>query len=1416
MICLNCKQEIAENTGFCEYCGTKLDVEKEEICDTNPQVPSKQEKYNNVIEKRISKWKEKLIDLSKRNRLLNFKHTKSSTLRIIDEQPPEIYRFLVHNLKTMSFLPININEESLPEEEKLSLEDLNEGIEFKSQEFEEYEIDDLDKKHVDNFLQTKLPEKEMNHVLSKISTTAKSTMDDLGYNVLFLTLGSIIWYESEDSEEKYESPLLLIPIEIKRKSINDPFIINYNEDDVILNPALILKFKRDFGINLEEINLDEDELDPRSIFTQVQHKIKNKKRWKLLNNIYIGLFSFAKFVMYKDLDTYKEYIKNSSLVKTICGHNQDQITCLDEICPVEDLDEKIKPQETYQILDADSSQQRAISVVKQNHNLVIEGPPGTGKSQTIANIIAELLSQRKKVLFVSQKIAALDVVKSRLEQNGLAPFCMELHSNKTNKKRVLQELINTLDYTSYSGNTVANLEVLQKNKKDLNDYVKEISKPMGNLDISPYRAISKVVNCSNIPDLEYIFDGYETWDYSKLMNNKLLFTNLKSVLNRLGNPKDYSWYGSEVIDLDYQTKIKLKESFTNVINLIENLEENLTVLSEEIFLEKPKRDSDLDYFLEVATAISKIPKTAFKKFELDDEKVVNDIKLICNCVKEFNSYNKRVKNKYNLGILDEDIDGLIDKFTYYNTKFTSKISINYYKDCKYIRNYFINKHNPNLSQLITELDNIKELKTWIKKIEECDSIASSLFDSNWDKNNPNENDINNSSSNLIKFKEYLSLKIFVGDVISKFNSNGINYNKINKSIENIVTYRQELKQLIDEIKDITKLNFEICFSSDYENIEFTLVFNKINKMKPDVDDLTIWFQYLNAIEEIKKANLFIFYEKCLNIHLPYEDLDTALEIQFLRLWINGFAFSKSNILRQFNKGQHGDLIKQFRILDKDQINSAKLRLFDILISNTSNIKAGYPKEVSALLREGKLQRLRKSLRQIIQMLPNLFLELKPCLMMSPTTVAQLLNPEIFHFDVIIFDEASQLTTEDCIGSIIRGNRLIVAGDTKQLPPTSFFRTVTEPSEEEIHDDDVEDTREDLDSILDECTTSGFPQCMLKWHYRSKHEHLIAFSNKHLYKELYTFPNCVENSDTLGVKFYYHENTTLTKENARLQEAQLVAKAVLNHAKKFPHLSLGVATLNINQKGLIENEIEKLRQEDNSCEDFFSDSKQEYFFVKNLESIQGDERDVIMISVGFFKNQNGVLSMNFGPINQDGGERRLNVLITRARYKLEIFSAIKSIDFNMDKTDKRGVELLQKYLDFAEKGEISLIQNTTTEIDDSFDSEFEESVCRVLRENGLSVKSQVGCSGYKIDLAIRDKNNPGQFILGIECDGAAYHSSATARDRDRLRQEVLENLGWKIYRIWSTDWFKNPQKETQDLLAHIKKLEVKSELLIEAK
>jgi superfamily I DNA and/or RNA helicase/very-short-patch-repair endonuclease len=430
--------------------------------------------------------------------------------------------------------------------------------------------------------------------------------------------------------------------------------------------------------------------------------------------------------------------------------------------------------------------------------------------------------------------------------------------------------------------------------------------------------------------------------------------------------------------------------------------------------------------------------------------------------------------------------------------------------------------------------------------------------------------------------------------------------------------------------------------------------------------------------------------------------------------------------------------------------------------------------------------------------------LKPCWMMSPLSVSQYIDANAVHFDVLIFDEASQLRTEDVVPSIIRSKQVIVIGDRKQLPPTSFFTTAEKVSEEDINDEDDAS----YESVLDECSNFMFGRT-LKWHYRSQDERLITFSNKHFYDyKLITFPNPVQNPD-LGV-YFKHVPDGIYDRGGRTdnqREAEVVALLALEHFQRVPDQSLGIIAFSETQASAIQEQLEIIAKEHANFETFCSDNSP-HFFLKALENVQGDERDAIIISVGYAYDSLGKLYLNFGPLNKQGGERRLNVAVTRAKNKITLVSSIVGGDINLTGTKSQGVRLLRDYLEYAASGGERLEGNSYTD-ELKFDSPFEEDVYHTLVEQGYIVRTQVGCSDYRIDLAVVDKNHPGEFLLGIECDGASYHSTPTARDRDRLRQQVLERLGWKIHRIWSTDWFRNKPAQVRLLIERIKQLQLNS-------
>ena len=439
------------------------------------------------------------------------------------------------------------------------------------------------------------------------------------------------------------------------------------------------------------------------------------------------------------------------------------------------------------------------------------------------------------------------------------------------------------------------------------------------------------------------------------------------------------------------------------------------------------------------------------------------------------------------------------------------------------------------------------------------------------------------------------------------------------------------------------------------------------------------------------------------------------------------------------------------------------------------------------------------IRQLMDKAGNAIQEIKPVCMMSPLSVAKFLPPESVYFDWVIFDEASQVEPVDAFGAIIRGKQTIVVGDDKQLPPSNFFQKI---GDNDGAEDDEENFAGNITSILELFVAQQAPQRMLRWHYRSRHESLITVSNSKFYEnKLYLFPSPDCEKKEVGLVYHHCTDTIYDRGGSgkNLKEAEIVAAKIMEHALSYPNLTLGVGTFNLSQMEAVLDQVEILRKQNPLSEDsFFRAHPEEPFFVKNLENIQGDERDVIFISVGYGRDVNGRLTMNFGPLNHDGGQKRLNVLITRARRRCEIFTNLVADDIDAGIANF-GVEALQCYLKYAETGNLDVPKS-----EGDAESPFEIEVANALRGRGFEVVHQIGAAGYRIDLGIIDSERPGRYLLGIECDGSTYHRSQSARDRDRLRQQVLEGLGWRLHRIWSTDWFRTPGRELEKIVKEIER------------
>lgn len=550
-----------------------------------------------------------------------------------------------------------------------------------------------------------------------------------------------------------------------------------------------------------------------------------------------------------------------------------------------------------------------------------------------------------------------------------------------------------------------------------------------------------------------------------------------------------------------------------------------------------------------------------------------------------------------------------------------------------------------------------------------------------------------------------------------------------------------------------------------------------------------WLSLVDAHERLMQAGFSEFVSKAAAQGLSGRKFEGAFVYGFFFAWL-GIVAEQRPSLASFAERPHQDKVVNFRALEQDAKAVARHRVREKLLRRRPYaLFESTTSEPAVIQKQAQLKKRFMPLRKLFAQIPTILPQIKPCMIMSPIWVSVLLNPEVYKFDTVIFDEASQVLPEDGLGAIVRSKQVVVVGDPHQLPPTSFFAQAYD--DDDAHDDEEVDAL-GFGSLLEMCLGSQMPQTRLRWHYRSHHESLIAFSNAEVYdRNLVTFPSAVDAAPDLGVQFVkvngiYDRGGT----RSNLVEAQRVAELVREHAHDHPTRSLGVVTLSQPQMEAVGNALEQMARADSTLDRFINSKGTDAFFVKNLERVQGDERDVIFLSIGYGPDASGKMYMNFGPLSVDGGYRRLNVAITRARDQVKVISSIEPTDLASSYAVKnQGVRMLAHYLAFAKYGQLEQPSPVGLPERVEFDSPLEETVYEALTGRGWEVRTQVGVGRYRIDLAVVDPSKPGRYLMGVECDGAAYHGTPTARERDWLRQRQLEGLGWRIARVWAPDWIR---------------------------
>lgn len=1568
---------------------------------------------------RQARWQRKLLDLSLRNSLLNFRAAKKSLK--MEAPDPGALEDALSTGKPIKLMP---------------RPDLMDGADPRDKElYESRERADLKAQHAADALKRNevhiaLAQNELDGRLVELYRGARTNLEEGGSNTLFLAVGFLSWSPTDREDVKYRAPLILIPVQLERKSIRTGFSMSLHTDEPRFNPTLIEMLRQDFGLHLgvsdSELPLDEAGLDIAKIWHKVSHAIRDIKGWEVVSDVVLSMFSFAKYLMWKDLIDRSDKLRDNRVVRHLLDTPRDAYTGNAESGRFPDqkrLDSEFSPKQIFCPLPYDSSQLSAVLAGSQGQDMVLIGPPGTGKSQTIVNIIAQSIANNQRVLFVSEKIAALNVVHRRLHEVGLGDFCLEVHSNKASKADVLSKLNKAWRASAEADSQAWAIEAerLANLRKGLNVYVEQLHEVYPN-GLSIYKAIGSTISGNGLPMVDlswptHLMHNQSTMQVLLELSDRLE-VNAQSVgfkalaTHPLAAICQVNWsptWQHQVIQASREMLLAIEALVSATARLTQsaslpnipqdaNGRNGLSLLAQALptaagqdwrFALRPnarqvasrlKQGCELVQQHQHLSAALPVPwsastMTAVQRcFELLKRhtqlmgslpilwpiQVIVALNQGLHLIAEMQSMKSTMSVSYTEAIEALNVEELLTEWFKAEETFWPKSALRKRAITKQLAQVSQGDGTPavledlqrwwsirSLRQQVNVLDiPVKTVTCWqgantdpTGAAEEVvrfqKAIATFQADGKWVDDGfkliaaGEAGEVMQQA--LLALRELAKIKVEIVDLGQHLSGatdglwNGLStrteamaaaiaFQQERRNITDkgaledphdrvgaggcgaklqeqhkLLTQRAQVESSLKEYEDLrdqtgnmwaglsTKvmiamaaIRFQEVVATALSNVGTTpevmvAIKDALSKLLGDANAMLEpqgvlsqnCTQYLAALATLKSAkdklsSVAVFSAegidstdaldlteqrlaceaivaqehnmrdwsawrkireeaiaaglKNLVDSMETNELDPGtvrkvFEANYARWWLNT-TVDHNPVIRGFVSAEHEQRIRDFRALDK-RFNELTRNLLRARICSglPAQDEVTQSSEWGILRHEISKKTRHKPLRELMSSIPQALTKLTPCMLMSPLSIAQYLPANSEQFDIVIFDEASQITVWDAIGAIARGRQVIMVGDPKQMPPTSFFDRAESA-------EDNEDVEPDLESILDECLSANMPTMNLNWHYRSRHESLIAFSNSRYYDgSLVTFPSPVTNDRAVSL---HHVNGVYDRGGSRTNRIE--AQALVDHlvarlrieAGGVDKMSFGVVTFNGEQRRLIEDLLDAEIRKDPRLDCFLADNQYENIFVKNLESVQGDERDVIYFSTTFGKNAAGHLTMHFGPMTLAGGERRLNVAVTRARHEMRVFASFKPEDIDLARTSSIGVRDMKHFLEFAERGSIAIAEANVGSLG-GFDSPFEEQVARSLSKKGWHVVTQVGVSSFRIDLGVVDPDAPGRFLAGIECDGATYHRSATARDRDMLREQVLRGLGWEILRIWSTDWWINPVGTAEKVHARLEEI-----------
>lgn len=1380
------------------------------------------EKANGPTNK-IDLWESKLINLSSSNKLLNIGKWQGIQSEIYDQNKnnPDALRYLstaykFHVVSDCSTIIPLIScylpeiEDALADGEEFDIHkqpfypiDDSKAIYFKyaadqSNLFEEPDWNAIGFTSPEFFrtearshrLYSLCHPDDLNKNLKNIYRKAREGEREYGMNSLYLALGVLRWFELEDEvcRTPLYAPLILAPVDIELKPGGLGYSLHQRTGKSHFNIALLEKLRQQYGLaisGLDPLPVDDHGLDVAKIFAMVRGAIKELRGWDVIETASIGIFDLKNIFMWNDIHTARNLLENNKVIRSLIKQRVDW----DTEKPHEPSDDYM----TFVTLPVDATQLEAIDYAGRGNTFVLHGPPGTGKSQTIAGMIGNALANHKTVLFVAQKETALDVVQRRLIADlGIGDYCLALHS-KSKISSILEQFERTiakkgfLNLSKFQGDA----EKTNALQKKLDIYREHLHKKQ-HCGLTLHQLIDQYCcEDKNAPYITFHRENTENLDQETMQRQIPLIDQLISVRNGLDEAALTLLPEIGISDYDGNVRSEINRMAEQYESALEEVIETGKQTSEILHQKSPETATDLILLSKTISEISQLESIGSRfpdVSSIDHEAAIQ-------------YYTNREK-------LEKQRGELLKVWTPEFLK--KKTSIFRDKLASAQKGIFGKITGNNVRKVIKELEayshrqlNEFEVPGLLDQVEAFQQEEICI-----------ENNKRQLSRNTL-------------DLIVQFD----NVSAFDQVYQQACEYQQREKELTggrnlaDLRNDPQTADSFRSFAVAYEGyLETKQKFNETLK-RPETkrntdtlsDEISLCRMILINRNAVRKAALYNQYRAaCIDAGLEpvvaaYENgmddpdtLKTAYRKGLYYSLIQGIINSDT-VMTHFMGSKFNNDIEHYKEIDSEFCKKTIKELHRRLSNNLPSPLESHEiaRQITTLQKAIKRGSRGAALRQLFEQIPDILFRIFPCMLMCPETVAQYLPQQNDLFDLVIFDEASQMETCDAIGALYRGKDAVIVGDPEQMTPTRFFAG----SGSQVVNPDIED----LGSILDEVLAISIPSRFLKWHYRSAHESLIAFSNKNFYKNgMFTFPSADDRARKIRlvpVKSNY-------KESVNKNEAIEIVKEIL-HRFTDPNTPsdhmYGVIAFNEQQQKQIEDLLQKQCNENRALHEWvhsMPDGKHERVEVKPLEKVQGDEWDTVIFSITFGPDEKGVVRQNFGPINKDGGGKRLNVAFSRARKEMLVYTGMRSSDIKTDKAPD-GVVAFHDFLKFVE--DLNQDQQINENVGqknkrNSETSGIVKQLCEVLETNGFACVPHIGSSDFRIDIGVLNPYDTTRYLLGIMLDGDTYRMTENTKDREIAQKNLLEKFrGWKIFRIWALDWWDDREFVIEQLLTKLEKL-----------